>query len=1160
MRSKKRTIGILIVVIVVLLGFAGSLLIYRNKLSSEKTKNNSNNNIAQSLSSAPSGKSIENFYDKPITDEKIALDSIEANRDKLGYSDENFTFIYDEKSGSKTAYHFDLYYKDIPVYSPVGIRGVSVITHYDNSAKVLITGVSDSDKIIKVNAIPKVTEDEALNIAKEFLGKELSEYLISADFKQVKIYPKLIIYETNNEYVLAYYIESNYICVVDAENGNIITSRNTLVSNVSEYEGQNGDKHQIFYDDYEDDNHHIANMLYNKDKKIYIFNDVDGEQNYIPQNVLTINEIQSGKNKSAVDAMANTYRAVEYYENKFNMTFNATYVEVNDDDEAKNNSAGRVLIDSSGSHFANIIFGVYSFKNQDSCRLDDVGHEYTHVVTNLKVFGNGYSEDSKYFERNALMEAYSDIFGQLIEQEYTGKTDWVQSDTKRDLKNPKINSYSKKRKTKDDKGTKSNDYGYAHDNSTIISHTAFLMSKDNNNDKYNNTILLDYNQLAQLWYGSLEYIQKTKFMTFSDCRYAIEQSAMDLIEKGVLIDGNLKIIEQAFNEVEVSSNPARHGAENGVEIKEKHTATVPIENETQSTEPVEITEIPTEPTTQTSAIDLIDKTLPEIISLMNGEYQIIKTENDGYIYIQNQSVLSGMEFYIQVSGDDIISANNGEEIHNDTLKAKLESGELTLDGIQVNKSGKVSETIQADMDYKSCSKVLGDFNCIGGTGGYLGGDVSSLSYDYNDNNAKVILNFNIPEEIYKDLILGKISSVSSEEMKSYNPKLKNVVIEKNCQVGDIVSLSLGNGCSSCIDKNGNLYMWGSNLFGNCSTNNSLIPIKIMDNVREVNLGSTCSSVITNDGSLYMWGYNNKGQVGNGTTNNSSIPVKIMDNVKSVSLGYEHNAVITEDGSLYTWGSNKHGKLGNGTTNDSLIPVKIMDNVKSVSLSSEYSGAITEDGSLYMWGGNWCYQLGNGTNEDSLTPIKIMDNVKTVTLGSSHNAVITEDGSLYMWGYNDKGQVGNGTTAISPEPAESPVKIMGNVKAVSLGSEHSGAITEDGSLYMWGNNFYNQLGYKTAKSSTPIKVMDNIKSINFVGSQSSAITENNTLYMWGRETNVTVDNVLYVSIGQFSYGNNHYGIIKTDGSLYMWGDNNSGELGNGESGTSYVTSPIKVEIE
>lgn len=776
MKSKKRTIGILIVVIVILFGFVGSLLIYRNKLESEKTKSNSSNNTAQSISSAPSGKSIENFYDKPITDEKIALDSIEVNRDKLGYSDKNFTFIYDEKSGSETAYHFDLYYKGIPVYE----KGVGVFTHYsDNSADVLMSSVSDAEKIIKVNTISKITEDEALNIAKKSLGEKLSEYLISAEFKQEKICPKLIIYETNNEYVLAYYFESNYICVVDAENGNIITLCNTLVSNVSEFEGQNGDKHQVFYDDYKDDNHHIANMLYNKDKKIYIFDDVDGIQNYIPQNVLTINEIQSGKNKSAVDAMANTYRAVEYYENKFNMTFNATYVEVNDDDEAKNNSAGRVLIDSSGSSFANIIFGVYSFKNQDSCRLDDVGHEYTHTVTNLKVFGNGYREDSKDFERNALMEAYSDIFGQLIEQEYTGKTDWVQSDTKRDLKKPKINKYSKRRKTKDDKGTYKNDYGYAHDNSTIISHTAFLMSKDNCNSKYKNNLLLDYNQLAQLWYGSLEYLKKTEFKDFADCRYAVEKSARKLIKEGVLLEDNLKVIEQAFNEVGVSSNPTRRGAIDSVEIKKKHNVEVPIEDETNSTQMVEIEEIPTEFTSNYTAIDLIDKTIPEIIDMMNGEYQIIKTESDIYNYIQNQSVFPGMEFYIQVSGDDIISANNGEEIHSNKLEAKLESGELTLDGIQVNKSGKVSKTIQTDMDYKSCSKALGDFNCIGGTGGYLGGDVSSVSYDYNDNNAKVILNFNIPEEIYKDLSLGKISCVSSEQMKSYNPKLKNIVIRKS---------------------------------------------------------------------------------------------------------------------------------------------------------------------------------------------------------------------------------------------------------------------------------------------------------------------------------------------------------------------------------------------
>lgn len=180
------------------------------------------------------------------------------------------------------------------------------------------------------------------------------------------------------------------------------------------------------------------------------------------------------------------------------------------------------------------------------------------------------------------------------------------------------------------------------------------------------------------------------------------------------------------------------------------------------------------------AVDLIDKSIPEIISLMNGEYQIIKTESDWYIYIQNQSVFPGMEFYVQVSGDDIISANNGEEIHSDKLKAKLESGELTLDGIQVNKSGKVTDSISVGMDYESCSKALGDFDCIGGNGGYLSGSIESVSHIYNEKNAEIILHFfDIPSKILSDLTSSKISSVSAEEMKSHNPKLKNVVIRKS---------------------------------------------------------------------------------------------------------------------------------------------------------------------------------------------------------------------------------------------------------------------------------------------------------------------------------------------------------------------------------------------
>lgn len=352
MKSKKRTIGILIVVIVVLLGFAGSLLMYRNRLSSEKANNKSGGNIARSLSSAPSGKSIENFYDKPITDEKIALDSIEVNRNKLGYSDKNFTFIYDKKSGSETSYHFDLYYKGILVYGGGGnLKGVGVFTHYnDNSAKILLTSVSDSEKITKVNTTPKITEDEVNDIIKKQLNIEIEE-----DFN-----PKLTIYETNQKYVLAYYIEYNfYIYVINAENGEIIRSSSMLVSNSAEFEGQNGDIHQIFYNDYIDGNKIIKNALWDNEKNIFIVNNRWGYELFgkkSSEGLFTTNELELGNNKSAIDGMANTYRAIEFFQKKFNYNFDSTYVSVNVDKDK----------DKKGNIKTNNACGTYAKVNNDN--------------------------------------------------------------------------------------------------------------------------------------------------------------------------------------------------------------------------------------------------------------------------------------------------------------------------------------------------------------------------------------------------------------------------------------------------------------------------------------------------------------------------------------------------------------------------------------------------------------------------------------------------------------------------------------------------------------------------------------------------------------------------------------------------------------------------
>lgn len=276
------------------------------------------------------------------------------------------------------------------------------------------------------------------------------------------------------------------------------------------------------------------------------------------------------------------------------------------------------------------------------------------------------------------------------------------------------------------------------------------------------------------------------------------------------------------------------------------------------------------------------------------------------------------------------------------------------------------------------------------------------------------------------------------------------------------TLSLGNSHSGAIAKDGSLYMWGSNwgyLGDGSGKDRSPSPKKIMDNVVQVSFGADSSGAVTKDGSLYVWG-ETMNYVSHEFGNAIYSPHKVMDNVIFASIGLECSGAITKDGSLYMWGDNDFGQLGIGDNIEySEVPVKVMEHVKFVSVGDSYTAAITDDGTLYMWGSNFYGELGDGTNNDSYTPKKIMDNVKAVSIGiNNHSGAITEDGSLYMWGINALGELGNGEVTDWDVSNPVPVKIMDKVVSVDLGDEgHSGAITEDGSLYMWGNNYQGQLG-------------------------------------------------------------------------------------------------------
>ena len=148
----------------------------------------------------------------------------------------------------------------------------------------------------------------------------------------------------------------------------------------------------------------------------------------------------------------------------------------------------------------------------------------------------------------------------------------------------------------------------------------------------------------------------------------------------------------------------------------------------------------------------------------------------------------------------------------------------------------------------------------------------------------------------------------------------------------------------------------------------------------------------------------------------------------------------------------------------------------------------------------CKTVGGGTGNnsgnqiDTIRPdVGINSYSQVLSLRSASSGVITQDGRLYMCGDNRYGYIGDGTT----EDRYTPTKILDHVISVSLGDEHSGAITQDGSLYMWGCNYSGQIGDGTTEDRyKPTKILDHVIAVSLGGEHSGAITQNGSLYMWG----------------------------------------------------------------
>ncbi|XP_058042572.1 X-linked retinitis pigmentosa GTPase regulator isoform X5 [Ahaetulla prasina] len=184
----------------------------------------------------------------------------------------------------------------------------------------------------------------------------------------------------------------------------------------------------------------------------------------------------------------------------------------------------------------------------------------------------------------------------------------------------------------------------------------------------------------------------------------------------------------------------------------------------------------------------------------------------------------------------------------------------------------------------------------------------------------------------------------------------------------------------------------------------------------------------------------------------------------MSCGDEHTSVVTENGKLYMFGSNNWGQLGLGTKNTVSKPtcVKVLkpEKVKLAACGRNHTLIYTEKGNLYATGGNSEGQLGlGGTEERSafhlVSYFTSQHKIKQLAAGSYTSAALTEDGQLFMWGDNSEGQIGLGNEANAYVPHQ--VDVGKPVFWISCGYYHSALITCDGELYTFGESDNGKLG-------------------------------------------------------------------------------------------------------
>jgi len=481
-------------------------------------------------------------------------------------------------------------------------------------------------------------------------------------------------------------------------------------------------------------------------------------------------------------------------------------------------------------------------------------------------------------------------------------------------------------------------------------------------------------------------------------------------------------------------------------------------------------------------------------------------------------------------------------------------------------------------------------------------------YNFTENG--VVYNFDdvfVPADLFRDGNLFTWGYGTSGQLGNASTTNRSTPVTTSSGGANWKQVSVGQNHTAAIKTDGTLWTWGagdSGRLGNATITNTSTPVTTFaggTNWKQVSASSDYTAAIKTDGTLWTWGLGAGGRLGNAVTTNASTPVTTFaggTNWKQVS----GTLAIKTDGTLWTWGYNSTGQLGTNDAINKSTPVTTFaggTNWKQVSFGSNHTIAIKTDGTLWTWGSNSDGRLGTNVTTSSLTPVTTFaggTNWKQVSAASAVAAIKT-DGTLWTWGYGISiGQLGRlsafsyrltpvTTFAGGTNWADTATAEPEDLYTLSCGQQYTAAIKTDGTLWTWGYGSYGRLGNaSTTRASTPVTTFaggTNWKQVNCSSSTTSAfkidgrlytaaIKTDGTLWTWGFGGNGQLGNATagYSSIStpvttfaggtnwkQVSTGNQHTAAIKTNGTLWTWGRNNSGQLGNATAGYSSISTPV-----